>query len=132
GAKLWAGAVGASDSSAAHRDSGVVQSKVADITSQLARETKKSQRPIKDIVAVSRVSENTLVRLVNKIIVDAHAQGASDIHIESNGGSLYTRIRFRKDGDLEEYLELPQAYSNSVVSRIKIMAELDISEHRHP
>jgi type II secretory ATPase GspE/PulE/Tfp pilus assembly ATPase PilB-like protein len=131
-AKLWAGAVGASDSSAAHRDSGVVQSKVADITSQLARETKKSQRPIKDIVAVSRVSENTLVRLVNKIIVDAHAQGASDIHIESNGGSSYTRIRFRKDGDLEDYLELPQAYNSSVVSRIKIMAELDISEHRRP
>jgi type II secretory ATPase GspE/PulE/Tfp pilus assembly ATPase PilB-like protein len=131
-AKLWAGALGASDASGGLRDSGVVQTKVADLTSQLARETKRTQQPIKDIVAASRVSENTLVRLVNKIIVDAHAQGASDIHIESNGGSSYTRIRFRKDGDLEDYLELPQAYNSSVVSRIKIMAELDISEHRHP
>ena len=53
------------------------------------------------------------------------------IHIESNTGSD-TRIRFRKDGDLEDYLDLPHTYSNSLVSRIKIMAELDISEHRHP
>jgi len=131
-AKLWAGALGKSDSSGAPRDPGIVQTKVADLTSQLARETKKSPRPIKDIVAASRVSENTLVRLVNKIIVDAHTQGASDIHIESDSGSSYTRIRFRKDGDLEDYIELPQAYNSSLVSRIKIMAELDISEHRHP
>jgi type II secretory ATPase GspE/PulE/Tfp pilus assembly ATPase PilB-like protein len=130
--KLWAGALGKSDASGDPRDSSMVQTKVADLTSQLAREAKRSQRPIKDIVAASRVSENTLVRLVNKIIVDAHAQGASDIHIESDGGSAYTRIRFRKDGDLEDYLELPQAYNSSLVSRIKIMAELDISEHRHP
>jgi type II secretory ATPase GspE/PulE/Tfp pilus assembly ATPase PilB-like protein len=131
-AKLWAGALGKSDASGGVRDPSMVQTKVADLTSQLARETKRSQRPIKDIVAASRVSENTLVRLVNKIIVDAHAQGASDIHIESDGGSSYTRIRFRKDGDLEDYLELPQAYNSALVSRIKIMAELDISEHRHP
>jgi type II secretory ATPase GspE/PulE/Tfp pilus assembly ATPase PilB-like protein len=83
-------------------------------------------------MVASRVSENTLVRLVNKIIIEAHAQGASDIHIESNGDKSDTRIRFRKDGDLEDYLALPQAFSNSLVSRIKIMAELNISEHRHP
>ncbi|MGH8565325.1 MAG: ATPase, T2SS/T4P/T4SS family [Gammaproteobacteria bacterium] len=105
--------------------------KVADLTSQLARETQQSMRPNRDVTTDTRVSENTLVKLINKIIIEAHAQGASDIHIESNTGSD-TRIRFRKDGDLEDYLDLPQAYSNSLVSRIKIMAELDISEHRHP
>ena len=107
------------------------QTKVADLASQLARETQQSVRPNKDVPTDTRVSENTLVKLINKIIIEAHAQGASDIHIESNTGSD-TRIRFRKDGDLEDYLDLPQAYSNSLVSRIKIMAELDISEHRHP
>jgi type II secretory ATPase GspE/PulE/Tfp pilus assembly ATPase PilB-like protein len=127
-----AAALGESDTGRALRNSSAVQTKVADLTSQLARETQKSQRPIKDVVVDSRVSENTLVRLVNKIIIEAHAQGASDIHIESNSGATYTRIRFRKDGILEEYLELPQAYNSSLVSRIKIMAELDISEHRHP
>jgi type II secretory ATPase GspE/PulE/Tfp pilus assembly ATPase PilB-like protein len=110
----------------------IPQTNVSDLTTQLARETKTSQRAAKDIGLDSRVSENTLVRLVNKIIIEAHAQGASDIHIESNGGNAHTRIRFRKDGDLEDYLDLPQAYSNSLISRIKIMAELDISERRHP
>jgi type II secretory ATPase GspE/PulE/Tfp pilus assembly ATPase PilB-like protein len=132
--KRWASALGVStlDPGDSLPNSGAVQTKVADLTSQLARETQQSQRAVKEVATDSRVSENTLVKLVNKIIIDAHSQGASDIHIESNGGSSYTRIRFRKDGDLEDYLELPQTYSNSVVSRIKIMAELDISEHRHP
>jgi len=107
------------------------QTKVGDLTSQLARETRSAPSP-KDVPVASRVSENTLVRLVNKIIIEAHAQGASDIHIESNGDKSDTRIRFRKDGDLEDYLALPQAFSNALVSRIKIMAELNISEHRHP
>jgi type II secretory ATPase GspE/PulE/Tfp pilus assembly ATPase PilB-like protein len=106
--------------------------KVADLTSQLARETQQSGRPNKEATVDARVSENTLVRLVNKIIIEAHAQGASDIHIESNAGNSLTCIRFRKDGELEDYLELPQAYSNALVSRIKVMAELDISEHRKP
>ena len=103
------------------------ESLVADLTSQLSKETTQSSKDTID----ARVSDNTLVRLVNKIIVEAHAQNASDIHIESNLGKS-TLIRFRKDGDLENYLNLPQAYANSLVSRIKIMADLDISEHRHP
>jgi type II secretory ATPase GspE/PulE/Tfp pilus assembly ATPase PilB-like protein len=106
---------------------------VAELTSQLAREMQHTGRGGRDPVVIdSRVSENTLVRLVNKIIIEAHAQGASDIHIESNLGASFTCIRFRKDGELEHYLELPQTYSSALVSRIKIMAELDISEHRHP
>ncbi|MEP7312723.1 MAG: ATPase, T2SS/T4P/T4SS family [Pseudomonadota bacterium] len=108
------------------------QTRVADLASQLVRESQASGRPFKDSQIDSRVSDNTLVKLVNKIIIEAHAQGASDIHVESNPGKGDTRIRFRKDGDLEDYLDLPQAYSNSLISRIKIMAELDISEHRHP
>jgi type II secretory ATPase GspE/PulE/Tfp pilus assembly ATPase PilB-like protein len=130
-ARASAGVLGPLDAGDTPRGVDAVQTKVGDLTSQLARE-EKSQRKIKNVIATSRVSENTLVRLVNKIIIEAHAQGASDIHIESNSGESYTRIRFRKDGDLEEYLELPQTYNSSLVSRIKIMAELDISEHRHP
>ena len=108
------------------------QIKVADLTSQLAKETQQSARPNKDTAIDPRVAENTLVRLLNKIIVEAHAQGASDIHIEANPGKSVTRVRFRKDGDLEDYLELPHGYSSALVSRIKVMAELDISERRHP
>jgi type II secretory ATPase GspE/PulE/Tfp pilus assembly ATPase PilB-like protein len=75
-------------------------------------------------------TDNALVRLVNKMIVDAHAVGASDIHVESNAGRSSMLIRFRKDGVLSEYLRLPHNFRNATVSRIKIMAGLDISEHR--
>jgi type II secretory ATPase GspE/PulE/Tfp pilus assembly ATPase PilB-like protein len=106
------------------------QAKITDLTFQLEKES--SSRPVKEAVVDPRVSENTLVKLVNKIIIEAHGQGASDIHIESNSGKLETKIRFRKDGDLEDYLDLPPAYSNALVSRIKVMADLDISERRKP
>jgi type II secretory ATPase GspE/PulE/Tfp pilus assembly ATPase PilB-like protein len=114
------------------RSSYPTPTKVTDLASQLIRETQGTARQSREIEVDTRVSDNTLVRLINKIILEAHSQGASDIHIESNSGDTDTRIRFRKDGDLEDYLELPQAYSKSLVSRIKIMAELDIAEHRHP
>jgi hypothetical protein len=49
---------------------------------------------------VSAAAENELVKLVNRIIVDAHRQGASDIHIEPRPGKEKTLVRFRKDGSL--------------------------------
>jgi type II secretory ATPase GspE/PulE/Tfp pilus assembly ATPase PilB-like protein len=75
-------------------------------------------------------SDNTLTRLVNKIILDAHHQGASDIHIETYPGRQKSIIRFRKDGMMLSYFNLPYNYRNAMVSRIKIMASLDISEKR--
>ncbi len=76
--------------------------------------------------------DSTLVKLVNKIIVDAVAQGASDIHIEVNPGGKNVRVRFRKEGQLVNYLDIPARFRNAVVSRLKIMAQLDISERRKP
>jgi type II secretory ATPase GspE/PulE/Tfp pilus assembly ATPase PilB-like protein len=81
---------------------------------------------------ISAAAENELVKLVNKIIVDAHRQGASDIHIEPGPGKEKTTIRFRKDGSLEPYIEIPASYRASLAARIKIMCELDISERRKP
>ena len=77
-------------------------------------------------------SDNTLVRLVNKIIVDAYEQGVSDIHIENLKGNRPTRVRFRKDGLMSSYSEVPAQFRNALVSRIKIMCRLDISEKRRP
>ncbi|MES2831659.1 MAG: ATPase, T2SS/T4P/T4SS family [Pseudomonadota bacterium] len=76
-------------------------------------------------------SDNVLVRLVNKIIVDAADQGVSDIHIESMKGNRPTRVRFRKDGVLSTYSEIPANFRSALVSRLKIMSRLDISEKRH-
>ena len=80
----------------------------------------------------SAAADNELVRLVNKIIVDAFQQGASDIHIEPRPGKDKTLIRFRKDGSLVNYIEVPAAYRAPLVTRIKIMCDLDISEKRKP
>ncbi|MFN3296006.1 ATPase, T2SS/T4P/T4SS family [Caldimonas sp.] len=77
-------------------------------------------------------SDNSLVRLINTMIVDAHQQGASDIHIECYPGREKVKVRFRKDGLLQPYLELPHTYRNALVARIKIMCDLDISERRKP
>ncbi|MEP6876493.1 MAG: ATPase, T2SS/T4P/T4SS family [Burkholderiales bacterium] len=77
-------------------------------------------------------SDNSLVRLINNMIIEAHKEGVSDIHIESYPGREKIRIRFRKDGLLRTYLELPANYRNAMIARIKIMCELDISEKRRP
>ena len=80
----------------------------------------------------SAASDNELVKLVNRIIEDAHRQGASDIHIEPYPGKHKTIVRFRKDGTLVPYIEVPASYRNALVARIKIMCDLDISEKRKP
>ncbi|HEY0846898.1 MAG TPA: ATPase, T2SS/T4P/T4SS family [Noviherbaspirillum sp.] len=81
---------------------------------------------------LSAAAENELVKLVNKIIIDAYRQNASDIHIEPRPGKEKTIIRFRKDGSLEPYIEIPSSYRNALTARIKIMCDLDISERRKP
>ena len=77
-------------------------------------------------------SDNTLVRLINSMILEAHAQRVSDIHVECPGGREKVRIRFRKDGQMRPYLELPPSYRSALIARIKIMCDLDISERRKP
>lgn len=81
---------------------------------------------------VSAAQDNELVKLVNKIIVDAYNQGASDIHIEPLPGKGKTGIRFRRDGTLANYIEVPASYRNSIIARLKIMCDLDIAEKRKP
>jgi len=77
-------------------------------------------------------SDNSLVRLLNNMIIEAHKEGVSDIHIESYPGREKIRVRFRKDGLLRTYLELPSNYRNAMIARVKIMCDLDISEKRKP
>jgi type II secretory ATPase GspE/PulE/Tfp pilus assembly ATPase PilB-like protein len=77
-------------------------------------------------------NDNAIVRLVNQIIMEACKQGVSDIHVEPMGSERETTIRFRVDGRCFEYLKVPAAYRRALVSRIKIMAGLDIAERRKP
>ncbi len=77
-------------------------------------------------------SDNSLVRLINSMIQEAQSQGVSDVHIECQPGREKVKIRFRKDGQMRPYMELPHTYRNAMLARIKIMCDLDISERRKP
>jgi type II secretory ATPase GspE/PulE/Tfp pilus assembly ATPase PilB-like protein len=103
---------------------------VNDLASKLFDEdnsitNEKTDEPVKE-------SDNTLVQLVNKMIIDAARDGVSDIHIETYPDKKNTVVRFRKDGSLMPYLEIPANFRNALISRIKIMSQLDISERRKP
>ena len=76
--------------------------------------------------------DSAVVQLVNKIILDAYVRGASDIHIEPYPGKQNTEVRVRIDGACTIYSTIPFSYKNAVVSRIKIMSDLDIAERRKP
>ncbi len=76
--------------------------------------------------------DNVVVQLANKIIDDAYQRNASDIHIESLTGKRGCLVRFRIDGDCMRYQSVPYNYKRALVSRIKIMAGLDIAEKRLP
>jgi type II secretory ATPase GspE/PulE/Tfp pilus assembly ATPase PilB-like protein len=80
----------------------------------------------------SAAADNELVKFVNKVIIDAYHQKASDIHIEPMPGKLKTGIRFRIDGTLMPYIEVPAHFRQAMVTRLKIMCDLDISERRRP
>ena len=76
--------------------------------------------------------DSAIVRLANQIIVDAYKRGASDIHIEPYTARQDTVVRIRIDGQCREYQRIPPSYRRALVSRIKIMARLDIAERRKP
>ncbi|GJM11942.1 MAG: general secretory pathway protein GspE [Pseudohongiella sp.] len=80
----------------------------------------------------AQVTDNVVVRIVNKIIEDAHRQKVSDIHIEPGMGKQKVVVRFRKDGVLATYYKFPTKYRAVFVSRIKVMAHLDISNKNKP
>jgi len=101
---------------------------IDDILSQLEDETGE----IEEAESALGEEDSAVVQLVNKIILDAYNRGASDIHIEPYPGKHNTEVRIRIDGSCNVYQTIPFAYRNAVVSRIKIMSDLDIAERRKP
>src|SRR5208337_2785935 len=77
-------------------------------------------------------SDSVIMQLVNKIINDAYVRRASDIHVEPNVGKKNVEIRFRVDGDCALYQTVPFSYRAAIISRIKIMSNLDITVKRMP
>jgi type II secretory ATPase GspE/PulE/Tfp pilus assembly ATPase PilB-like protein len=104
--------------------------KIGQLVERLGEESAGAPEHVPEEVVTD--ADNTLVRLVNKMIQDAVDQGASDIHVETRQGEKASRVRFRIDGILAPYIEVPPNFRAALVSRIKIMAGLDISEKRRP
>ncbi len=73
-----------------------------------------------------------IVKLVDQILVTAYRKNTSDIHIEPSPITKATLVRFRLDGVCKEYIQVPNTMSKGILSRIKIMAGLDIAERRLP
>src|SRR5258706_8461457 len=88
------------------------------------------EEPAESEGALSAADEAPIVKLVNSLIADAVRKGASDIHIEPYEKSM--RVRFRIDGVLQEMMAPPFKFKAAIISRLKIMAELDIAERRVP
>ena len=104
---------------------------IADTLGELVQEAKaeKSADRVSDGIDEN---DSAIVRLANQIIAEAYRHDASDIHIEPYTDRKETAIRFRVDGTCSTYMRIPAAYRRALVSRIKIMSNLDIAERRKP
>lgn len=77
-------------------------------------------------------NDSAIVRLANQIIAEGYRLGVSDVHIEPYSDRKETAVRFRVDGTCFTYMRIPAVYRRAIVSRLKIMANLDIAERRKP
>jgi type II secretory ATPase GspE/PulE/Tfp pilus assembly ATPase PilB-like protein len=107
-------------------DGGSIDQLLADMNTPL------DDHSFDDSALESAAADNELVKFVNKVIIDAYNQKVSDIHIEPMPGKAKTGIRFRVDGTLAPYIEVPAQFRQAMVTRLKIMCDLDISERRKP
>ncbi len=78
------------------------------------------------------IADSVVVQLANHILEEAYRRGASDIHIESLTGKRGAQVRLRIDGECHLFKNIPYTYKRALISRYKIMANLDIAEKRLP
>ena len=107
---------------------GTIQSAAADAIITEEAEEEQELAPVTDMQAGPE--DAPIVKLVYSLLAQAVGEGASDIHIEPEEGEL--RVRFRIDGVLKEAAHVPKRMTGAVISRLKIMSELDIAEKRVP
>ncbi len=90
------------------------------------------EEEIEDDIKGLDESSSQVVKFVDQVLVTAFRNKASDIHVEPSITTRKTTIRFRTDGVCHEYIQVPNAMAPAIVSRLKIMADLDIAERRLP
>ena len=99
---------------------------IPDVTFEIEDEEEESEEDLVD------EESSQVVKLVDQVIVAAYRKGVSDIHVEPSLISKKTLIRFRLDGVCKEYVGVPNSMAKGILSRLKIMANLDIAEKRLP
>jgi type II secretory ATPase GspE/PulE/Tfp pilus assembly ATPase PilB-like protein len=109
-----------------------IKGSISEILGELVSESEAEQKAEEATAAAVDENDSAIVRLANQIIADAYRMGSSDIHIEPYGEKKETLVRFRVDGNCLEYMKIPPSYRRAIVSRLKIMASLDIAERRKP
>jgi type II secretory ATPase GspE/PulE/Tfp pilus assembly ATPase PilB-like protein len=90
------------------------------------------EEEVEDDIRALDESSSQVVKFVDQVLVTAFRNKASDIHVEPSMITRKTTIRFRTDGVCHEYIQVPNAMAPAIVSRLKIMADLDIAERRLP
>jgi type IV pilus assembly protein PilB len=97
----------------------------------VAEAVQEGEEELPDVLEIRESAEDApVMKLVNSIIAQAVEEGASDIHLEPEGREM--RVRFRVDGVLRESTQIPKRMIAGTISRVKIMANLDIAEKRLP
>jgi type IV pilus assembly protein PilB len=114
----------------AAEETSLAQFENLDLADQLSVVTEQERDSAADEALDQAIQTGPLVKLVNAILADAIRQGASDIHIEPQEKSVV--LRYRVDGLLRQVMTMPKRVQSKVVSRIKIMSYMDISERRKP
>jgi len=110
-------------------DDGALNDIIKDMSSEL-EVVEEAEDDFSEQDLQSQVQDKPLVKLVDGIIADAIKKNASDIHFECYEKRI--RVRYRIDGALQETAPIPYKYRSAIISRMKIMADLDISERRLP
>jgi type IV pilus assembly protein PilB len=106
-----------------------------DAVQEAVDENDEGASPLEIVDLRESAEDAPVIKLVHSIIAQAAERGASDIHLEPNvhdGGSAELRVRMRIDGVLSDEATVPKRMVSGVISRIKIMSDLDISERRIP
>ena len=116
---------------ASHEDVGALIGRMNRLSDAVAEAIEEEDEDTADVSDVREsVDDAPVIKLVNSVVAQAVEDGASDVHFEHEGSEM--RVRQRVDGVLQETTTIPRRMIPGVISRIKIMGELDISEKRVP
>jgi type IV pilus assembly protein PilB len=108
-----------------------VISRMSRLDDAVAAAVEQGEEEMAEVAEIRESAEDApVIKLVNSVIAQAVEEGASDIHMEPDGKEM--RVRFRVDGVLNESTTIPKRMVAGVISRVKIMSDLDIAEKRLP